>query len=220
MKTCFQFIALGLIISMVSPAIAQNDAKDAKSDAKAADTKAADTKQQTAKEVEDALRAKLQAKPDNKPTTKPVDDTATPKSNSNDTNQKTDPKPEPVNPPAVTSVGRTDTPDPRIIGIAPGQRKPKLRREGEFLINRRGRLVSSGDVNQKMFVFDGDSAAAPEPPMFLLPCRLLENMESLTKDRGDRMVFQLSGQVFVYRGANYMLPTMMRPAIDKGNLRN
>ncbi len=204
-----------MMVAFVFAAQGQNEKGDAtKGNAKQAD----DKKQPTAKEVEDALRAKLQPKPGNGATTPKANDTG----NTNNTSNTADKKqPDKTNttPPAATNVGRTDSPDPRIIGIAPGQRKPKLRREGEFLINRRGRLVASGDATHKMFVFDGDSAAAPEPPMFLLPCRLLENMESLAKDHGDRMVFQLSGQVFVYRGANYLLPTMMRPAVDKGNLR-
>lgn len=222
-----QIIVACLIIAISAIAVAQSDDKakdavDAKKPATPADTK----KAPTAKEIEDALRAKL--KNTSEPRPAPANPTDTKKPAVNQTNQNskqngkqvgTSPKPAPV-PPSAASVGRTVSPDPRIIGTAPGQRRPKLRREGEFLINRRGRLVSSGDAAQKMFVFDADSAAAPETPMLLLPCRLLENMEALAKDRGDRMVFQLSGQVFAYRGANYLLPTMMRPAINKGNLRN
>ena len=44
-------------------------------------------------------------------------------------------------------------------------------------------------------------------------------MEELISDRGDRIVFKLTGQVFVYRGSNYVLPTLFTLAIDKGNLQ-
>jgi len=114
--------------------------------------------------------------------------------------------------------GRIDQPDPRIIGIAPGGSAPKLRREGEFVLSRRGRLIRA-EGGQLLFSFDADSDKSEEAPMFLMPCRLLENMEEMSQEHGDRTVFILSGQVFVYRGANYLLPTMMKPSIDRGNLK-
>jgi len=110
--------------------------------------------------------------------------------------------------------------DPNVVGTAPGQPRPELRREGELVVNRRGRLTRSGDGVHSMFVFESDSRDNPEPPMMLMPCQLLQNMEDLVADRGDRIVFIITGQVFTYRGANYMLPTVMKLAIDRGNLEN
>lgn len=110
--------------------------------------------------------------------------------------------------------------DPAVLGIAPGQPMPELRREGEFVVTRRGRIVRSGDGAQALLVFESDSPSAPEMPMFLMPCQMLQNMENLVLERGDRMVFVVSGQVFTYRGVNYLLPTLMKPAPDKGNLQN
>jgi len=109
--------------------------------------------------------------------------------------------------------------DPRVLGTAPGLAQPKLRREGEFVINRRGRLAHGSEGGQPMFIFDADDTESPEPPMLLMPCQLLQNMESLVAERGDKSVFILSGQIFTYRGANYLLPTTMKLAIDKGNLQ-
>ncbi len=114
--------------------------------------------------------------------------------------------------------GRIDQPDPRIIGIAPGGPAPKLRREGEFVLSRKGRMVRA-EGGQLLFAFDADSDKADEAPMVLMPCRLLQNMEEMAQEHGDRTVFILSGQVFVYRGANHLLPTMMKPSIDRGNLQ-
>lgn len=109
--------------------------------------------------------------------------------------------------------------DPAVIGTAPGQTPPALRREGEFVINRRGRLVRSPDGEVALFVFDADSKGeGQEPPMILQPSRMLEVMETRVREEGDQAAFIVSGQVFTYRGANYLLPSTVRPAIDRGNL--
>jgi len=110
--------------------------------------------------------------------------------------------------------------DQAILGIAPEQPLPPLKREGEFLVGRRGRLVRSVEGKSLLFVFDADSAKAPELPMVVQPCRLRESMENLIVERGDSVVFIVSGQVHTYRGANYLLPTMMKLAVDQGNLLN
>ena len=110
--------------------------------------------------------------------------------------------------------------DVDVLGIPPGGKQPQLRREGEFVINRRGRLSRSPSGTRLLFVFEADSDAAPEPPMPILPCQILENMEDLSNQRNNQVVFILSGQVTLYRGVNFLLPTMMKLAIDRGNIRN
>lgn len=108
--------------------------------------------------------------------------------------------------------------DPAVLGIAPGQTPPKLRREGEFIINRRGRLIRSPRSNRPLFVFEADTkGAGQELPMLLLPCRLLQDMEQTVMQQGDQVLFIVSGQVHSYRGANYLMPTTMRLAVDRGN---
>jgi len=109
--------------------------------------------------------------------------------------------------------------DPRVVGPAPDQPQPKLRREGEFVVSRKGRLVREGAGAVSMFVFDADSADKADPPISLVPCQMLQTMEDVAAERGDDVVFTVSGQVLTYRGANYLLPTMMKAAIDRGNLK-
>ncbi|MEM6392024.1 MAG: hypothetical protein AAF797_04565 [Planctomycetota bacterium] len=122
-------------------------------------------------------------------------------------------------PAAVVGAGGAGMdPDPAVIGVAPGEPRPTLRREGEFVINRAGRLVRSSDQALSLFVFEADAAATPEPPMILQACRLLETMEDVVSRHGDSTVFVISGQVHTYRGNNYLLPTRMTPRIDRGNL--
>jgi len=115
--------------------------------------------------------------------------------------------------------------DPAVLGVAPGATgrgpaaAPRLKPEGQFIINRRARLMQSGDGMRSVLVFEADSPEHSEPPMILLPCQLLENMETLVQERGDNLVFIVSGQVTIYRGVNHLLPTMMRIASDPENLR-
>ena len=110
--------------------------------------------------------------------------------------------------------------DPAVLGIAPGEDPPPLRREGEFIVNRRGRPIRSAQGAHLLFVFESDTMNNPELPMILQACQLLEAMEDTIQRRGDTTVFILSGQINSYRGANYLLPTMMKIAVDKGNLTN
>lgn len=108
-------------------------------------------------------------------------------------------------------------PDPAVIGVAPDQPAPQLRREGEFVVSRRGRVFILPD-SRAQFRFEADAEQSPEAPVFLMPCQLLEHIERLVQQRGDELVFVLSGQVFTYHGANWLLPTMMRLDIRRDDL--
>ena len=135
----------------------------------------------------------------------------------------TDPEREPQTESVPNRVGEPATKvdvDPAVLGTAPGQKRPELRREGEFIVNRRGRLKRSPDGAHVMFVFDADDKDSPESPMILQACQLLETMENIVQERGNQVTFIVSGQVHTYRGANYLLPTMMKLAIDKNNIQN
>ena len=108
---------------------------------------------------------------------------------------------------------------PKRVGSAPGVPSPKLRRQGQYIRMRRGRIVRSPQADSVLFVFDSDGSALADPPVALVPCQTLESMEQQVQKLGDRTVFVLSGQVLEYRGANYLLPTMMKLAVNRGNLR-
>lgn len=122
-------------------------------------------------------------------------------------------------PELVSSAASVDI-DPAVLGIAPGDEPPPLRREGEFIINRRGRLIHSVDSGHRLFVLESDASHSPELPLVLQACQLLETMENTVDRRGDTTIFILSGQIHTYRGANYLLPTMMKTAANTGNLTN
>jgi len=101
--------------------------------------------------------------------------------------------------------------DPRVLGLPPGMPAPELRREGDYVRMRRGRIVGSAEGDCAVFVFESDDEKAPLPPMVLVRCNVLQGMEDLVHKRGDRFLFTLSGQILQYRGVNYLLPTMQRP---------
>jgi hypothetical protein len=85
-----------------------------------------------------------------------------------------------------------------------------LVREGSFISSRKGRMTRAGD-GQWAFTFDSDArtgAARTEPAMMLMPCTNLQNMERVIERAGEGLTFTISGQVFVYKGRNYLLPTI------------
>lgn len=90
----------------------------------------------------------------------------------------------------------------------------RLLREGTFLVNRRGRMVrsSSGDWT---FAFDADAQNQADPTMVLMPCQKLEAMEKLAERYGESLTFSLTGQVFVYKNRNYLLPGPFR--VERAN---
>jgi hypothetical protein len=64
-----------------------------------------------------------------------------------------------------------------------------------------------------------DPASMALGPMRLIPCLNLQEMERLTQTHAVPLEFKISGQVFVYDGKNYLLPTMYLIEADRdGNV--
>jgi hypothetical protein len=110
---------------------------------------------------------------------------------------------------------------PSAIGTAPSvSQAAPLRREGQFVITRRARMVRApGGGPGWLLVFESDGSAMQDPPMYILPCQLLEDMETIVQQQGDAAVFTVSGQIFVYRDANYIMPTLSKLAPSRDNLQ-
>ncbi len=90
------------------------------------------------------------------------------------------------------------------------ERPIALKREGGVVTLRRGRLSSAGG-GAPVFTFDtGINPDDPDvdPPMRLMPCSLTDEMERIGARRGDHVTMTVSGRVFLYDEANYLLPTM------------
>jgi hypothetical protein len=88
-------------------------------------------------------------------------------------------------------------------------RTGRLLREGTFLVDRRGRMVRAANGDW-MYTFDADAKGQADPTMVLMPCQKLEAMEKLAERYGESITFTLTGQVFVYKNRNYLLPGPFR----------
>ncbi|MEM8782272.1 MAG: hypothetical protein AAGE65_05375 [Planctomycetota bacterium] len=104
--------------------------------------------------------------------------------------------------------------NPGTAGTASGE----LVREGEFVLNRVGRVVRSSDRREVLFAFEADGPGLAEAPMGILPSRLRTFMEDAVATRGDSAVFVVSGRVTQFRGANYLLPVSAKLRIDQDAL--
>ncbi len=89
------------------------------------------------------------------------------------------------------------------VSTAPGG----LMREGSFIASRSGRLAR-GAAGEWLLTFENDAKGAAIAPMVLMPCLNLMAMEKLAERGGESLSFTVSGQVFVYKGRNYLLPTL------------
>ncbi len=81
--------------------------------------------------------------------------------------------------------------------------RPRLVREGAFLVNMRCRLRRT-EVG-RMVDFAPDLQGGRTPSMALLPCMTLAALEQVAGPRAGDSDFLVSGQVFVFRGRNYLL---------------
>jgi hypothetical protein len=131
------------------------------------------------------------------------------------------PKREPIRPtlpPAADPVipGNTSAAVDPATGRAVRGARPV--REGTFLVSRRGRMVRAA-TGEWMLVFDNDATGKADPPMRLQPCETLMAMErslsaataGATSGAAQAPTYLVSGQVFVYYGRNYLLPTTFSP---------
>lgn len=111
----------------------------------------------------------------------------------------------------------------RDLGVPTGDRLP----EGVFLTRLAGTLISA-PTGESVFVFDPPQPIEPDPeeanrpeparpaspeparavgPMLLLPAQARGRMEDLAFGATNQRRFRISGEVVVYRGRNYLLPT-------------
>ncbi len=85
----------------------------------------------------------------------------------------------------------------------------KLLAEGTVLLSRRG-VLSRSVEGAWTFVLDADSTGLADPPLRIMPCLLLEKLESYINRSGRNAPVLLSGHVYVYDRHNYILPRTFR----------
>ena len=106
---------------------------------------------------------------------------------------------------------RTDRRDADYVAAVSASSKinDTLVREHTLITNRRGKFTRDR-AGSWVFVFDADASGLADPPMRLLPCLLLERIEDYARRTGNNSPALLSGEVFIYQGQNYLLPTVFR----------
>lgn len=122
---------------------------------------------------------------------------------------RTDSSSPPRNAPAV-AIDDPEAPPPEPGEVRePGSSRVDLRSllpEGTLLVDRRARLVRVG--RELAMAFDHDADTRSEGPLIILRCRALERLEKVVDERGEDLVLRVSGRVFTYRSANYLLPSL------------
>jgi hypothetical protein len=83
---------------------------------------------------------------------------------------------------------------------------PQLLREGSFIVRRRGSMVRLPG-GEWAFIFHRDAAGFAERPMVLIPNQTLQRMEQSAGSTPEQAIFSVTGEVFAYRGVNYLLAT-------------
>ncbi len=92
---------------------------------------------------------------------------------------------------------------PIVEPVDPKAKLPLTVREGDVVINRMGRLGKDAK-GTLLFVYEADATDLSEPPLILLPCLKLEQMELLAAKKPN-VKFMVTGEVTVYHGKGYLL---------------
>jgi len=91
-----------------------------------------------------------------------------------------------------------------------------LLREGTTIESRVGRIHTGRD-GQLVFTMDNGPAieGATDAPLSLSPCLNLTGIELALERYGPQVHLSLSGTIYVYDGANYLIPTVFRIEFDR-----
>jgi hypothetical protein len=115
--------------------------------------------------------------------------------------------------PGATPVPAT-APAPPPVQAAPAAPNVDHHPEGTLIISRTGRLVRDGKTGAQLIVLDSDGKHMDDPPMGVVPCKMLAVMEDATQNGAKSMKFKISGEVTLYRGRNYLYLKAITAVID------
>jgi len=90
-----------------------------------------------------------------------------------------------------------------------------LLREGSVLVKARGTVDRDPATGWWQFTVRQEVDARVKQTLGLLPCSLLDEMVRVEESLpGREVVFELTGEIFVYRGHNFLLPTIAPQLIE------
>lgn len=93
-------------------------------------------------------------------------------------------------------------------GATASARRASLQ-ENTAVVNRRGKITRDRSGGW-LLVFDADASGLADPPLKLMPCMLLENIEDYARRTGNNSPIIVTGQVYLYNNQNHLLPTVYR----------
>ena len=111
---------------------------------------------------------------------------------------------------------------PQSLAVVPtlggGRSLANLLPDGAPLVRRAGRLLRDGDW--WTFAFESDNIDFPEWPLRLLPGRTLETIVQSHTFDSDGSVLIVSGEITMFDGQNYLLPTLAVKRMASGNFQH
>jgi len=111
-----------------------------------------------------------------------------------------------------------EQPDSASTRPAGSTRASSLRAEGTMIVDRAARCTLDGSGRAQLISFEADSDGLQDPPMGVVPCRLLERLENQARQRGDAMRLIISGQIISADSSPSLLITSFRIPYDRTNL--
>ncbi|MGV6815616.1 MAG: hypothetical protein ACWA5W_11510 [Phycisphaerales bacterium] len=115
------------------------------------------------------------------------------------------------------AVTTSETAAPQSTGSQPTAPRPQLTAsadqrlpEGTLILRQPARMVRNSDGAWSL-VFDHDAANSKDAIALIVePCRMLMRMERLAMDTGDAGQLLISGRVYTYKEAHYILPNLVQ----------
>lgn len=116
---------------------------------------------------------------------------------------------------AATAAAQTPEPQPVETIVPAPTTPPPLLREGTFMLQVKGTLHRGEQPGWWVFRVARNDPSDELYELTLLPCTLLASLEQLVVSMPDeQIVFDLTGQVFVYQGRNFLMPTHAPRLVD------
>ncbi|MHC5113588.1 MAG: hypothetical protein ACYTGP_04070 [Planctomycetota bacterium] len=107
--------------------------------------------------------------------------------------------------PPAPNVAKTPPAGPPVMAARPG--RTSVLREGSRIVRVPGR-VQRNARGEWVFEIHPDDTTSPGHRMTVLPCSHLGELEHMVSSApGFDLEFEMTGQMYVYRGRNYLLPT-------------
>jgi hypothetical protein len=98
---------------------------------------------------------------------------------------------------------------------APSRRPPPpLLREGSRLVGTRGQLEQDPDTGWWQYRIETVDPERPDQVMIMLPTTRLEQIVDVVQASDEPVRLELAGDVYVYRGRNFLLPTQLAEIIE------